>query len=965
MATASERLALVITANGSQAVTELTKVGTTARTQLGAAEKSMDRIGTGMVNAGAKVAAGGAVAVTAMFAAANAAQGLADSIGKAEDVFGSSVNLTAYSERAAESMALSKEAALDAASAYGLLLKQSGVGGSALALASTSLAERTADLAEKFKKPYAEVQKAIEAVIKTGSAKSLKGLLGVGIEIDPASLAGLDTAAKTTKVYEEILRQTADAQNTVKNSGDDIGVRAAVAQAKLDNAIAEIGEAATPVMIKMADAASAVVGVVERLPAPLKEILGAGAAIAAIGATLGGAASVLGGGLLKAIPGLKGFAAGMEGASGIAGKLGAGLGAVNLPAAALTATVVGGIAVYDAWARNADRVDAEMASLSATITSVASGAEVLPALAAQFNEILASRGGGQDAFRKTGLSVADVVNAVSAAPGAMDEFRDSVDGLGGSLEYLGTFAESFRGGGLEGIREQAEKAPPAVRALITELADLYEAGGISAHELRLVVDYMTDLDRAARASSMGVADQAKAMLDVAPAAVRGAEAWALYQTAVDETAGATAQADALAKLKALLPEAAAAASLAAGGIGALGDASADSATDVFSLATALQHLRAGAEGALGEVAAGVQGVQSAMSSVKSAQDRVRSAEKAYADLTTKDAKTIESAYERVISARERLNDLLRGDGNNLEQESPEAQLARARARLAEANVKLAANPGDAGAMTAKDEALADIDRAIQRRQETIRSADEMARQVRDAERNLTEAQEAYQEAIKPPDPAEVAAAQQAIDDAKVAAATSLLEFGQGVLDGKVSVDAYADYLDSLVSSGIISPESAAGLKSNLDNLTLQAGLAAAKLGEVAQTTVAPPPKSFAQQWAEWFPAVPQTTSVPSGMIWGPGGAPTVMGGYRVTGGRASGGHFGPGAYLVGENGPEIATFGTSGYVVNATRTAGIRGASGGDSTLFRDLHITEAKDARETGRQVVNRLRLRQLTRTG
>ena len=47
-----------------------------------------------------------------------------------------------------------------------------------------------------------------------------------------------------------------------------------------------------------------------------------------------------------------------------------------------------------------------------------------------------------------------------------------------------------------------------------------------------------------------------------------------------------------------------------------------------------------------------------------------------------------------------------------------------------------------------------------------------------------------------------------------------------------------------------------------------------------------------------------------------------MGGYAVTGSRASGGHFGPGAYLVGENGPEIATFGTSGYMVNATRTAG-------------------------------------------
>ena len=241
MATASERLALVITANGSQAVTELTKVGTTARTQLGAAEKSMDRIGTGMVNAGgAKVAAGGAVAVTAMFAAANAAQGLADSIGKAEDVFGSSVNLTAYSERAAESMALSKEAALDAASAYGLLLKQSGVGGSASPWRRPRWPSEPPTSPKSSRSPTRRF-KSDRGRHQDGQRQEPEGATRRRHRDRSASLAGLDTAAKTTKVYEEILRQTADAQNTVKNSGDDIGVRAAVAQAKLDNAIAEIG----------------------------------------------------------------------------------------------------------------------------------------------------------------------------------------------------------------------------------------------------------------------------------------------------------------------------------------------------------------------------------------------------------------------------------------------------------------------------------------------------------------------------------------------------------------------------------------------------------------------------------------------------------------------------------------------------------------------------------------------------
>lgn len=956
MATATERLQLLITANGAQAVSEMGKVGNASARDLGRAERNAAAVGTSMISMGSRAAAGGAVAVAAMYSAAQQAQGLADSVDKAEGVFGSARGLEGYAERAVDSMALSKEAALDAASAYGLLLSQSGVGGSALANASTSLAERTADLAEKYKKPYEEVQKAIESVIKTGSSRALRGLLGVGIEIDPAALQGLDTASRTTKLYNEILLQTADAQGTVAASGDDIGVRAARAQAKLDNALADFGESAIPVLIKLADAGAKVLDIYEAMPEPIRDIIGATATLAAVGATLGGAGSVLGGGLLKAIPGLKGIKAEMSGVTGVAGKLGAGIGAVNPYALALTATVGAGLGIYDAWATNAHRVDEEMKSLAETITNVTSGAEVLPALANQFNQILESRGGGADTFKLTGLSVNEVIEAISAAPGAFDQFRDSVDGLGGSLDNLDGIAESLRGGGIDGVREQAEKAPAPVRRLLNELLDLYEAGGVNADQLRQVVDYITDLDKAAGASVSSVADQANALLEVAPAAVRAAGAWQLYKTATDGTAGAEAQAEALARLKELLPEATARAGLAAGAMGALGNESAAGATGVVSMADALDRVRSGADGAVGEFASAVGSVASAVDSVDSAKDRLNAANKALADLTTKDAKTIESAYERVISAKERLDDILRGDDNNLEQESPEATIARARARLAEANTLLAANPQNATAQTDKDEALADIERGIQRRQDMLRNAEDTARQVRDAERAVSEAQEAYQEALAPPDPEALKAAQDAVTDAQIGVQTALLTFAGQVLDGKISVEEYAKYLDTLVAQGIISPEASQSLTDNMNQITAAAGLAAAALGRVADTVAS---KYTPEQWANYgggalrdMPA--SFTPTPMDMF---GRWPTIAGA-PVTA-RASGGHFGPGEVLVGENGPEIATFPTAGYVVNATRSAGMGNNTSSviSGVSIGKLEITEARDARETGRQVVKNMR--------
>jgi len=133
-------------------------------------------------------------------------------------------------------------------------------------------------------------------------------------------------------------------------------------------------------------------------------------------------------------------------------------------------------------------------------------------------------------------------------------------------------------------------------------------------------------------------------------------------------------------------------------------------------------------------------------SAENAAIRLVKAQAAVAESAEKSSTDIRNAYQRLADAKEDLDRILAGDGNNLEQESPEAQIARARARVLEANAVLLRNPTDAAAQTKKDEALADEQRAIERRQQLKRDATDRDRQVRDAQRRISDAEQGVTDA---------------------------------------------------------------------------------------------------------------------------------------------------------------------------------------------------------------------------
>lgn len=564
MATKTERLAIEITANAAGAITQVDRLGKTIDTRLGSADKTanlfserLDKVGTRLVDVGTKATAAGAAVGAGLFIAAQATQDLADSVDKAQAVFGKvgTESLGLFADGAAEALGKSKAAALDAASAYGLLLKQSGLGGRDLAAQSAALATRTADLAEQFKKPYEEVQKSIEAVLKTGSGKSIKGLLGLDIQIDPESLKGLGAAERTARVLDEIFRQTADSAGFFAKSTDDLGAQIEVAKAKWENAKAAFGEASLPALTSLAQAVTGILELFNQLPAGVQSAIGS---FATFGAAIG-----LVGGPLSSLAGLgaKAFAPLVAQGTKLGGVLASlsGSGAAAAIGGPLTIAAIGAAGVFEAWASETAQVDKQVETLTSSVLSLTDAGQTLPTLAAGLKSVLEVNAGGTDVFAKTGLSVSQVTTAVNAAPGSFDKFRDSVDGLFGVFDNLGGLT-SF-GDDVGGLREAAKTAGPQVERIVNQLLSLYEAGGISADEFRKTIDYIVDLDKGAANSAKSIGEQAKALRDAAGVASLTGQALADFKIATDPTAKLADQVAALNRLTVAFPQAAAAAGL--------------------------------------------------------------------------------------------------------------------------------------------------------------------------------------------------------------------------------------------------------------------------------------------------------------------------------------------------------------------------------------------------------------------
>lgn len=235
--------------------------------------------------------------------------------------------------------------------------------------------------------------------------------------------------------------------------------------------------------------------------------------------------------------------------------------------------------------------------------------------------------------------------------------------------------------------------------------------------------------------------------------------------------------------------------------------------------------------------------------VESANKKVEAAQRKYASSTAQDTDSIkrsyegvEGAYKRLGDAKQALDDILAGDGNNLEQETPEAQLARARAQVLAANSALNANPDDADARTRKDEGLAAEQRAIDRRQAMKRDAVDQGRRVRDANDRIAEAEEGIKKAQEGLRDAQAANLSD-IDTAK----TDLIRAGvdvitaknalvEGLMNGSADVDAISTQLQQLVDDGILPQSVLDEFHGDMDTMNVQALTTAGALQVLADSS---------------------------------------------------------------------------------------------------------------------------------
>ena len=310
MSTFTDRLAIIIDADGKGAIREFEKVDAASGKALAATDDKLAKVSGGLRTFGLGAVTAGALVTGGLYKIAQGAQQVADSADAATGTFGAAfAEVDKFARGAADKLGLSRGEALKMATAFGTIGKSAGVSGAELAKFGESLTERTRDLAEFFGKDISEVQDAVTSGIK-GRGKALRDY---GVVLDDAALkeyaysngiavsgAALTTQQKTMAAYGVILDQTKDKAGFFTQQQGDMGASADKLKANFQNMADDIGAAAIPVFDKIISAVGSTASAFNGLPGPLKETVGQFGAIGGVGAVAVGALSLVVGQVDKA-----------------------------------------------------------------------------------------------------------------------------------------------------------------------------------------------------------------------------------------------------------------------------------------------------------------------------------------------------------------------------------------------------------------------------------------------------------------------------------------------------------------------------------------------------------------------------------------------------------------------------------------------------------------------------------------
>lgn len=235
----------------------------------------------------ASVVAGSVVTervVDFMHGAADSASDLNESLSKSQVVFGDSAKgVEDFASRAATSMGMSKQQALEASGTFGNLMVALGLGQQPAADMSTSLVQLAGDLASFNNVDPTEALEALRSGL-TGETEPLKRF---GVNMNEATLKAkamqlglsdgkgtLDASAKAQAAYALILDQTKTAQGDYARTSTGLANGQRTLNAVFGDVKATLGQALVPVLSTVVGWISKLLGWFTNLPGPVQKVIG-------------------------------------------------------------------------------------------------------------------------------------------------------------------------------------------------------------------------------------------------------------------------------------------------------------------------------------------------------------------------------------------------------------------------------------------------------------------------------------------------------------------------------------------------------------------------------------------------------------------------------------------------------------------------------------------------------------------
>ena len=229
----TEKLQILITADGRAAQAEFNKVGKSAEQSLGKTDDRLQQLSGQMVAFGATTLVAGGVAAAGLYKLASAAGDLEESQNKANVVLGKegANALEEYATGAAKAAGISKRAAIDAGSTFAVFGKSAGLSGQGLADFSVDLTQLAGDLASFSNTTTDEAIVAIGAALR-GESEPIRQY---GVLLDDATLkaealemgissgtGALSQQQRVLAAQSQILKQTTDAQGDFGRTSDSL-----------------------------------------------------------------------------------------------------------------------------------------------------------------------------------------------------------------------------------------------------------------------------------------------------------------------------------------------------------------------------------------------------------------------------------------------------------------------------------------------------------------------------------------------------------------------------------------------------------------------------------------------------------------------------------------------------------------------------------------------------------------------